>query len=372
MPRSLPLLLLVTACELPSLGGGKDGEPKPYVITEKDLTIDEGDLGTLELEIDEGMNGFLITAYGTNFLSVDEVINPDGDSVFYWEDWYNEPTWLTSAIYPIATDCPFQWPIRPEDGPGDDEQLDEGTWTIYLGSYNRFGSPKADEVTVQIHRKRDEDLDEGRIGVRIVYADGVDDDEDVVAAVEASAERWREIWAEYDLVLDEEYDSSDIDPDLSSPSDRTDELETLSEETDGRQITVVIGETIDSSELYYGVTGNIPGSLSPSPRAGIVISWIANSGGDGKFSDDDIRLFGETLAHEVGHYMGLFHPVEMTWDSWDALDDTQKCSSQSKCEDGLGDNLMFPYPVCSWTSCVAQDQMSDTQVGVIQRYTGTE
>ena len=32
---------------------------------------------------------------------------------------------------------------------------------------------------------------------------------------------------------------------------------------------------------------------------------------------------------------------------------------------------MFPYPVCTWDSCPAQDQLSDGQVGVAQRYVGT-
>jgi len=60
----------------------------------------------------------------------------------------------------------------------------------------------------------------------------------------------------------------------------------------------------------------------------------------------------------------------MTWDAWDALDDTSDCSKQSTCENDLGDNLMFPYPVCDWSTCVPQDQLTSGQENIGQRYTG--
>jgi hypothetical protein len=73
-----------------------------------------------------------------------------------------------------------------------------------------------------------------------------------------------------------------------------------------------------------------------------VVGWLANAGGDGTFSDGDIALYGEVLAHEVGHFVGLCHPVERGYDYWDALDDTPECRSVSSCESILGMNLMFP------------------------------
>jgi len=82
---------------------------------------------------------------------------------------------------------------------------------------------------------------------------------------------------------------------------------------------------------------------------------------------------GETMAHEGGHYLGLFHPVEFSYDDWDAISDTPECASETDCDETLGTNLMYPYPVCDYyyTSCVKQDQLTDGQTGVWQRYIGT-
>ena len=67
---------------------------------------------------------------------------------------------------------------------------------------------------------------------------------------------------------------------------------------------------------------------------------------------------------------GLFHPVETTYDLWDALDDTEKCTNENECEDDLGANLMFPWPVCDSSGCVSQNQLTPEQQGVMHRYSG--
>lgn len=369
LPLLLPLALLTACPGLTDKGWEGEGEDEgdPYVVTNEDVHIDEGYLGELEVEINSGMTNFLITAQGDNKLDIEEVVDPNGDTVFYWEDWDGKYS-LTEAIAPYYSDTTFNWPIREKD-----EELVEGTYTVYLGSYSSTGRPREDDLEVYLARKRDDSFNSGKVGVRIVYAKGVDDDDDVVEAVEASVERWREIWDAYNIELDEEYGTSSLDADLPYPLYEGNGIEAVANDTNGRQVTVIIGETVEGAEDLYGITGGIPASMTATPRSAICISWLANSGLDGDFSEDDIRLFGETLAHETGHYLGLYHPVEMDWSYYDAIPDTDSdCSRRTDCEDALGDNLMFPYPVCTRTSCTPQDQMTDGQVGVKMRYTGTE
>jgi hypothetical protein len=77
------------------------------------------------------------------------------------------------------------------------------------------------------------------------------------------------------------------------------------------------------------------------------------------------------MAHEMGHYIGLFHPVEMSYNRWDDLRDTEECGGAFSCERDLGYNLMFPYSLCNFTSCESQYQITDDQAGVIQQAPGT-
>ncbi|RVU48848.1 hypothetical protein EA187_05310 [Lujinxingia sediminis] len=67
------------------------------------------------------------------------------------------------------------------------------------------------------------------------------------------------------------------------------------------------------------------------------------------------QIFGETVAHEAGHYLGLFHTTERDGSSHDPLDDTPQCPSSrdldgdelvspEECRNNGADNTMF------WTS----------------------
>ena len=361
--RSLLVCVSLAGCGWLKSGGGGDCEDGLTTWTDA-VTASDG-IAAVDVEVC-GEGAILLTAEGSRYLDIELVEDPYGDTVLDTLDWYNEDTWLTSAVYPFARDVVFNWPIRDVD-----PDLEDGIYTIYVGAYTATGYPQDDDLDLTVQVKLDDDMTEGTISARIVYAEGVDDDEDVVEAVEAAVDRWKEIWAAYGLSLVESYESSDLDPDLEFPEEGNEAIEEASSGADGTEVTVIVGESIDGSLDYYGVAGNIPGTLISTSRSGIVVSWLANSGGDGRFDDEDLRLFGETLAHEVGHYLGLFHPVEIGADEWDALEDTPQCTSDSGCEDKLGENLMFPYPVCSWTECIPQDELTDGQTGVTQRYTGT-
>ena len=159
-------------------------------------------------------------------------------------------------------------------------------------------------------------------------------------------------------------------PDIPLPFAGDDLYAELSADSGETELLMVIVETLDGGVNYLGYAGGIPGALTPSPRAAITLSWLANSGVDGHFNEDDIRLFGETMAHEASHYMGLFHPVEESLESRDALEDTQDCEPIEDCEERYGDNLMFPYPICSFSGCLPQERLTSDQTGVLHRYTG--
>ena len=371
---TLPLLALLVpvACVEASGKKQKVDVVSDGALTTRRLSTSTGSNGIATLEVplakDETSFGvYLRATSGAAYPTTEAITSPDGAMVLSWDQWYDEYS-LTGAVYPEAADSMLSWPVRAEDGP-----LSSGSWQVEVAVTDDDGNYLANQaLDVVIQTRTDPGgIDAGTVTVRLVYADALDQDEEVVRGTEAAIERWREVWAAYGLELVLSTEGSDIDGDLPGLDDLSSTVyEASAQGTDG-DLMVLVGETIDGSLDAYGIAGGIPGPLVESGRGTVVISWLANAGGDGRFSDDDIRLYGETLAHEVGHYAGLFHPVEDGWGAWDALDDTPRCQGRGACEGDLGDNLMFPYPVCGWDDCTPQDVLSDGQIGVTQRYAGT-
>ncbi len=353
-------------CDDPYEGDGDLTETDMLTTTTTSGSSDDNGILTVEVDVTDGVDSFLITTVTDWWIAMEALYDPDGNLVLWWEDWYESEYSLTNAFFIESGDSELNWPIREDDGP-----LQTGTWVaefaITDNDTNYVGSFPAD-ITVQT--KDDPNLNDGIIRARIVYASGVQRDDEATAGTEAGVERWREIWATEGLELQVDYASGDINANLPWPDGLTSDIADESANFWDSDVTVIIGEEIDGSQDYYGVSGGIPGTLIAGPRSAVVLSWLANAGGDGTFDDEDIRLYGETLAHEVGHYMGLYHPVEDGWEYWDALGDTVECSNTEDCEGQLGDNLMFPYPVCTFTECVPADQISADQAGASHRYTG--
>jgi hypothetical protein len=91
--------------------------------------------------------------------------------------------------------------------------------------------------------------------------------------------------------------------------------------------------------------GGIPGPLGMqgTGASGIAIATDMMAG--------DAPSLGRTLAHEIGHYLGLFHTSESNGVVLDTLDDTPECRverdkdgdglSAADCEGFGADNLMF-------------------------------
>ena len=76
----------------------------------------------------------------------------------------------------------------------------------------------------------------------------------------------------------------------------------------------------------------------------------------------DPTLLGQVLAHEVGHYVGLFHSSEQGGQGYDPLSDTPECGRQQwNNPNGCPDirNLMFPFAGNDHST------ISDAQAGVV-------
>ncbi|NOY27732.1 MAG: hypothetical protein GXP62_17860 [Oligoflexia bacterium] len=350
-------------------GTGTDsGTGEPGMLSRDNYQATSDANGYLEIPVEVGADtsAFMVTIESEKYPTLESLTDPSGNEVLYWKDWYSSTESLTSAFFLQGNTMAFNWPVREVDGP-----LEPGTWTVKASTISRMGSYSGNtDVEVTVMTKADPDLTTSQVHVQIVWAQDVDQDADVVAAVEAAVERWREIWGNYGVELVESYSTSDLDPSLPFASTGSSEVQTNAERFDGQTLVLIVGETIGNDNSLFGIAGGIPGSIEPNNYTYVTLSWLAHAGSNGNFSDNEIRLMGETAAHECGHFLGLFHPVESSYNYWDALDDTSQCSTWQACENRLGSNLMFPYPICGFTSCDPQGDLTPQQEGVWQRYIG--
>ncbi len=122
-----------------------------------------------------------------------------------------------------------------------------------------------------------------------------------------------------------------------------------------------------------GIAGAIPGPVaSGTSRSGVVINTF---GGFSRMSSADLVMQGNTMAHEVGHYLGLYHTTEDNGVIFDPITDTPECNrmffdingdgimSAFECQSQDGPNLMF------WAAAnYPQETVSSMQISVMSTH----
>ena len=99
--------------------------------------------------------------------------------------------------------------------------------------------------------------------------------------------------------------------------------------------------------VVLGISAGVPGPafVGASYRSGVAIATFNEAVGK--------DYFGSTMAHEVGHYLGLFHSSEQGGDLHDTLTDTLDDDST---------NLMF------WAYSPEEQVISEYQGTVIRSH----
>ena len=145
----------------------------------------------------------------------------------------------------------------------------------------------------------------------------------------------------------------DIESDTNGnrQADAMDELFRLSAQADNNYVNFFM---IRSFSLVgvLGIAAGIPGAqlIQGTAHSGVAVSTL---GGLSGLSADDINMQGDTMAHELGHFLGLFHTSERDGKLFDPVSDTANCTaatydtngdgrvSPTECEGRDGRNLMF-------------------------------
>ena len=329
------------------------------------LTSDADGQVTIPITLSDLDDAFMVlTEKASGTASTDGVVDPDGNTVLDWEDWASSRTSLTNAFYASPDVTVLNWPVRAEDGP-----LSPGDWTVYASTLDADGYPKAKQAVDVTVLRRQCVAGRPKVKVTIVYTNRLEKDAEVSSAVEQAADRWAEIYGAAGLDIDVDFASADADGSLPEPLPGDDEYTSFYSDV-GEGVMVVIGDDVGGMDDLFGEAGGIPGPQIATPHSVVAVGWLIHAGADASFSKDEIELLAETMAHESGHFLGLYHPVESSFDMWDALGDTDKCTRSGDCDDALGTNMMYPYPICSGAKCTDQVDISGDQAGVLLNNVG--
>jgi hypothetical protein len=338
-------------------------------VLRKEKRSDSAGYASFEFQIEEGETQFIVTGIPEEGYEayVDVVYGPMGELLFYSADYWDSPRMRTNAIY--ASMAPvLNMPTLPND-----DALLPGGYEVVFGVVNSEANyQKGVDIRAAVTIKADPDLAGGELLVNLVYAGGVDQDVSLMGGMETVISKWQELYAQtgIDVVIEESiWEEGDLDaPSIGS---RDDYLR-ISEEAPLRAVNVVIVPEISLWDGLYGIAGHIPGSLVAAPNAAVLASASMALGTNGTFDAGEKRLFAETLAHETGHYLGLYHPVEIGWEEWDALEDTVQCTSESSCLEAMMTNLMFAFPYCTSSGCTPQNDLTLLQGEAMNLYVGVD
>ena len=148
------------------------------------------------------------------------------------------------------------------------------------------------------------------------------------------------------------------------PDFQSDLVRRLAEFGDLQSINVFfLEELLEDTNL--GIAARIPGTFGIQPLNMVMISLEQHS----QLGSDDLQnhRIVQTITHEIGHLVGLFHTTEKTGRQFDPLDDTPKCdepiyqASVETCDESQGvKNIMF------WQYDSNQNQLSPSQVHIFK------
>ena len=330
-------------------------EQETHTIRFGEGTSDEEGLIHFLIDLESDQSTLLLQAQSPNYLiSLEELKTPQKTIALHWSDWYNSKQMLTESFFAEGSYVTFNYPIL------ESQKLSAGTWEVIFAVVDENFVYQENEY-VEIYGIVSHDIEKS-LSLKIIFDDRLISQDIIDLAIA----KWQFIYSSTNIALDIEYQHQSFDQVLYPPHMMYQEL---SSQSSHDEIVIVLTDSIASDIDTLGIVGSIPGSSFSSPSSIVLISWLGIAGIDGEINtEEEIRMLAETFGHEVGHYMGLFHPVEDNFRNWDALEDTPECSRQYTCEQQLQNNLMFPYPVCNYDVCLEQTELTADQIKTMTYY----
>lgn len=353
-------------------GGGNDGggNGSNAVTSKTTVTADSNGSAPLNFSLPSGTTKFSIVAQtSANSLRFEALrdsdnnnfLTPNGSEVSFATTFLND---LNVASAPSRSQDPSI-------------NTDNTFSAVTSSSSDDNGNNPASDAVVNftVTSREDGNFGGGTLDVNIFFVGSVGQNPTNKNAITSAVEEFKRIYAKAGISLrinNLDVSGANILPDPLSGSEFYRNASALG--IIPGLFVFVTGDVSGTGDRVLGIAGGIPGPAISTTRSAVVISIANGAGANGVFDSEEIRVLGETLAHESGHYLGLFHPVDFdgnTVAAEDPLSDTATCSSINQClqNDSLIGNLMYASPVQDTDgSLIPQNNLTSQQGGVMNRY----
>lgn len=224
--------------------------------------------------------------------------------------------------------------------------LEPGEYKFTLYGENKGGDRIDEDIEIRIYAKKQQSFDTCGIHLDFLIDANALAAEDFDAAVDRMVVWANDLYAPRGVqILD--YSITKIN--LPNPRFNVNETDTVMGQIDDvlRQarstgtarkdsVHVVVVRTIGGSEPS-GYAMGLPGPFDADrPNAAVLVSTDAYTDGQGQLNVDGLA---STVAHEVGHFMGLYHTSESSGNAHDPIDDTPSCGDGA-CSPEFEKNIM--------------------------------
>lgn len=301
--------------------------------------------------------------YGYDMLATAESITaPDGGSVYDLEN----PGATAMRVDTHSDILPMLIPVSPDLG------LVSGTYgfKVYFDTESPVSATCTGVYRVQaVEAEPTIDLDFVFVGVDGIAPglNAAEGESTLAAVVEEVGAAWGNAGLSIGTITYADFDGNVDDYTIL---DGDTELGTLLRTVSGdrRTVTFFFVQEITNNEgvTILGLAGGPPGlaAVGGTSKSGVVVTTAS-------FASDPSEV-ARIMAHEGGHFLGLFHTTEKDGSQHDPLSDTPQCTTDTsgdgvfatnECEGTGADNLMF------WTG--ANDGMSADQGWVLARSAAT-
>jgi hypothetical protein len=341
------LALLTAACLGLSAACGSDAPVDEVLRDDLNLTtyqarIENGLSSPIEIEIPTGVESFLIEVRGKKgkyFLS--SFITPGG------EDLIEAAKYVTRGAREIPGLVDWLYPNDPS------HRVEEGTYTILVRGTDAFTGNQnlTEDIDVLVYTPDSKPAQTCGITLDFLVDDAalaLDTFDEAVAAIVQQVDlNYRQIGIKIDgyQTYRVNMQSSDIDLDDGSAVGIVDDVLSKTVANGAARPNAVhvllvrrIGGSDNPTFDPAGYSMGLPGPYAHNRgTSAVLVSTELYTGGNDLLDADGLA---SSLAHEIGHFLGLYHTSERNGRDNDPIADTPECESEFSCTDEFRRNLM--------------------------------